>query len=53
MAIEASDLTLISGDLNGAADAIRLSRRTLATIKGSLFKALKRAWRYLVDRPLA
>ena len=40
VAIEASDLTLISGDLNGAADAIRLSRRTLATIKGSLFKAL-------------
>jgi Cu+-exporting ATPase len=39
VAIEASDLTLISGDLRGAADAIRLSRRTLATIKGNLFWA--------------
>ena len=39
VAIEASDLTLVSGDLNGAADAIRLSRRTLATIKGNLFWA--------------
>ena len=38
-AIEASDLTLVSGDLRGAADAIRLSRRTLATIKGNLFWA--------------
>ncbi len=36
VAIEASDLTLVSGDLNAAADAIRLSRRTLATIKGNL-----------------
>ncbi|MER8042854.1 heavy metal translocating P-type ATPase [Streptomyces sp. NPDC094032] len=35
-AIEASDLTLVSGDLRVAADAIRLSRRTLATIKGNL-----------------
>ncbi len=35
-AIEASDLTLVSGDLRSAADAIRLSRRTLATIKGNL-----------------
>ncbi|MBA2637612.1 MAG: copper-translocating P-type ATPase [Solirubrobacterales bacterium] len=39
VAIEASDLTLISGDLRAAADAIRLSRRTLATIKGNLFWA--------------
>jgi P-type Cu+ transporter len=31
--MEASDLTLISGDLRAAADAIRLSRRTLRTIK--------------------
>lgn len=34
VAIEASDLTLVRGDLRAAADAIRLSRRTLATIKG-------------------
>ncbi|MDA8268225.1 MAG: heavy metal translocating P-type ATPase [Actinomycetota bacterium] len=39
VAIEASDLTLASGDLRGAADAIRLSRRTLQTIKGNLFWA--------------
>ncbi len=39
VAIEASDLTLVSGDLRGAADAIALSRRTLATIKGNLFWA--------------
>ena len=39
VAIEASDLTLISGDLRAAGDAIRLSRRTLATIKGNLFWA--------------
>ena len=39
MAIEASDLTLVSGDLRAAADAIRLSRRTLATIKANLFWA--------------
>ena len=38
-AIEASDLTIVSGDLRGAADALRLSRRTLATIKGNLFWA--------------
>jgi len=38
-AIEASDLTLVGGDLRGAADAIRLSRRTLGTIKGNLFWA--------------
>ncbi|WP_328298758.1 heavy metal translocating P-type ATPase [Streptomyces sp. NBC_00435] len=38
-AIEASDLTLVGGDLRVAADAIRLSRRTLATIKGNLFWA--------------
>ena len=36
VAIEASDLTLVSGDLRGAADAIRLSRRTLRTIKQNL-----------------
>ena len=36
VAIEASDLTLISGDLRAAADAIRLSRKTLSTIKGNL-----------------
>ena len=39
VAIEASDLTLVRGDLTGAVDAIRLSRRTLATIKGNLFWA--------------
>jgi Cu+-exporting ATPase len=39
VAIEASDLTLVNGELTGAADAIRLSRRTLATIKGNLFWA--------------
>ncbi|MGN9787187.1 heavy metal translocating P-type ATPase [Nonomuraea sp. ZG12] len=38
-AIEASDLTLVRGDLRVAADALRLSRRTLATIKGNLFWA--------------
>ncbi|MEU7529940.1 heavy metal translocating P-type ATPase [Saccharothrix sp. NPDC042600] len=38
-AIEASDLTLVRGDLRAAVDAIRLSRRTLATIKGNLFWA--------------
>ena len=38
-AIEASDLTLVRGDLRSAADAIRLARRTLATIKGNLFWA--------------
>jgi Cu+-exporting ATPase len=36
VAIEASDLTLVSGDLRSAADAIRLSRKTLGTIKGNL-----------------
>ncbi|PSM43864.1 copper-translocating P-type ATPase [Streptomyces dioscori] len=35
-AIEASDLTLVRGDLRAAPDAIRLSRRTLSTIKGNL-----------------
>jgi Cu+-exporting ATPase len=39
VAIEASDITLVSGDLLASADAIRLSRRTLATIKGNLFWA--------------
>ncbi len=38
-AIEAGDLTLVRGDLRAAADAIRLSRRTLRTIKGNLFWA--------------
>ncbi|MGY1711201.1 heavy metal translocating P-type ATPase [Geodermatophilus sp. SYSU D00758] len=39
VAIEASDLTLVRGDLRAAADAIRLARRTLSTIKGNLFWA--------------
>ena len=39
VAIEASDLTLVRGDLRVAGDAIRLSRRTLRTIKGNLFWA--------------
>ena len=39
IAMEASDLTIVSGDLRAAADAIALSRRTLATIKGNLFWA--------------
>ena len=39
VAIEASDLTLVRGDLRVAADAIRLARRTLGTIKGNLFWA--------------
>ncbi len=39
VAIEASDLTLVRDDLRGAADAVRLSRRTLATIRGNLFWA--------------
>ncbi|MET7617042.1 heavy metal translocating P-type ATPase [Streptomyces sp. NPDC005408] len=38
-AIEASDLTLVRGDLRAAADAIRLSRRTLGTIRSNLFWA--------------
>ncbi|MGX1882612.1 heavy metal translocating P-type ATPase [Streptomyces sp. NPDC055287] len=38
-AIEAGDLTLVRGDLRVAADAIRLSRRTLSTIRGNLFWA--------------
>ena len=38
-AMEASDLTLMRPDLNAAADAVRLSRRTLAVIKGNLFWA--------------
>ncbi|PYD02250.1 hypothetical protein B4U78_000790 [Microbacterium esteraromaticum] len=39
VAIEASDITLVRGDLRAAGDAIRLSRRTLSTIKGNLFWA--------------
>ena len=39
VAIEASDLTLVRGDLLAVPDAIRLSRKTLATIKGNLFWA--------------
>ncbi|MEU2291393.1 heavy metal translocating P-type ATPase [Streptomyces bacillaris] len=39
VAIEASDITLVRGDLRDAADAVRLSRRTLGTIKGNLFWA--------------
>jgi Cu+-exporting ATPase len=38
-AIEASDITLVRGDLLVAVDAIRLARRTLGTIKGNLFWA--------------
>lgn len=39
VAIEASDITLMNNDLRSAVDAIRLSRRTLGTIKGNLFWA--------------
>ncbi|MCV2488129.1 heavy metal translocating P-type ATPase [Geodermatophilus sp. YIM 151500] len=39
VAIEASDLTLVRGDLRAAADAIRLARRTLTVIRGNLFWA--------------
>lgn len=39
VAIQAADLTLVRGDLRSAADAIRLSRTTLGTIKGNLFWA--------------
>jgi Cu+-exporting ATPase len=39
VAIEASDLTLVRGDLRAATDAIRLARRTLAVIRGNLFWA--------------
>ena len=39
VAIEASDLTVVSGDLRAVADAIALARRTLTTIKGNLFWA--------------
>ena len=39
VAIAASDITLVTGDLRAAADAIRLSRRTLGTIKTNLFWA--------------
>ena len=50
VAIQASDLTLVTGDLRAAADAISLSRRTLRTIKGNL------AWAFaynLVAVPVA
>ena len=39
VAIEASDVTLVSGDLRAAPDAIRLARRTLGTIRSNLFWA--------------
>ena len=39
VAMEASDLTIVSGALMGAVDAIRLSRSTLSTIKANLFWA--------------
>ncbi len=39
VAIEAADITLVRGDLRAAADAVRLSRRTLSTMKGNLFWA--------------
>jgi P-type Cu+ transporter len=39
VAIEAGDVVLVRGDLRAAADAVRLARRTLATIKGNLFWA--------------
>ncbi|HEX5469866.1 MAG TPA: heavy metal translocating P-type ATPase, partial [Gaiellaceae bacterium] len=39
VAVEASDLTLVSGDLRAAVDAIRLARATLRTIRGNLFWA--------------
>jgi Cu+-exporting ATPase len=39
VAIEASDITLVSGDLRAAADAVALARRTLGTIRGNLFWA--------------
>src|SRR5581483_9237877 len=39
VAIEAGDLTLVSGDLRAAVDAIGLARRTLRTIRGNLFRA--------------
>ncbi|MFI7383433.1 heavy metal translocating P-type ATPase [Streptomyces sp. NPDC049813] len=39
VAIEAGDLTLVRGDLRVAADAVRLARRTLGTIRGNLFWA--------------
>jgi len=39
VAIEAADITLVRGDLRAAADAVRLARRTLRTIRGNLFWA--------------
>lgn len=50
VAIEASDLTLVRGDLRSAAAAIRLSRRTLRTIQGNLFWAFAY---YVAALPLA
>jgi Cu+-exporting ATPase len=54
-AIEAGDLTLVRGDLRAAADAIRLARRTLGTIKGNLFWAfaynVAANCRWPADRP--
>ena len=50
VAIEASDITLVRGDLRSAADAIRLARRTLATIKTNLFWAFAYT---IAARPLA
>jgi hypothetical protein len=50
-AIEASDLTLVRGDLRAVPDAILLSRRTLATIKGNLFWAFAyNTWRFRSPR---
>jgi len=43
-AIAASDLTLVRGDLRAAADAIRLARRTLRTIKANLFWLSPTTW---------